>query len=168
MNNPLRLILSALACFLIAAVAVRATRAAEPWQTKQPHTELAGLPDSPHTALFVRICADCHDAERSSSRRRTRAEWADTIRQMVEDGAEGTDEEMVLILDYLITNFGAVAVNTAKAEDLAKVLAMSNQEAESIVAYRSVNGSFANLDALKKVPGVDVAKLEARKASLRF
>lgn len=168
MKSPLRALLSALVCAFMAAVAVRATPAANSRQTTAPKVDLASLPDSPHTALFVRLCVDCHDAERTSSRRRTRAEWADTIRQMVEDGAEGTEEELALILDYLLTNFGAVAVNTAKPEDLVKVLAISSTEAEAIVAYRTANGPFAGLEALARVPDVDVAKLEARKKALRF
>lgn len=168
MKRPFGLILPVLVCALVAAVAVRATPVAEARQTKAPPPDLSKLPDSPHTALFVRLCVDCHEAERTSSRRRTRGEWADTIRQMVEDGADGTEEELAVILDYLLTNFGAVAVNTAKPEDLVKVLALSSTEAESIVAWRAANGPFANFDALSKVPGVDMAKLEARKASIRF
>jgi competence ComEA-like helix-hairpin-helix protein len=168
MKNSSRVVLFVLVCALIAAVAIRAAPAAETPQTQAPRPDLSSLPDSPHTALFVRLCVDCHDAERTSSRRRTRVEWAETIRQMVEDGADGTEEELALILDYLLINFGAVSVNTAKSEDFVKVLAMSSTEAEAVVAYRTAHGPFADIEALAKVPGIDPAKLEARKRSLRF
>lgn len=78
MKCPWRPILPMLVCASIAVVAIRVTAAAELWQTRPPQPDLSNLPDSPHTALFVRLCVDCHDAERTSSRRRTRAEWAGT------------------------------------------------------------------------------------------
>jgi competence protein ComEA len=36
------------------------------------------------------------------------------------------------------------------------------------VTYRQQNGSFKTLDDLKNVPGVDAAKVDARKARLSF
>jgi competence protein ComEA len=87
---------------------------------------------------------------------------------MVEDGAEATDEEFAVILDFLVSNFGAVAVNTATSEDLVKVLGIAAKDADAIVAYRAANGNFANLEAVKQVPGLDVARLERRQDSLRF
>jgi competence ComEA-like helix-hairpin-helix protein len=133
-----------------------------------PDARPAGLPEVPETALFVRVCVECHDAQRTSSRRRTRAEWLDTIHQMIDDGAEATDEEFDVILDYLVTNFGAVPINMARAEDLVEVLGISRADADAIVAYRAAQGSFANLEAIKKVPGVNMATIERRKDSLRF
>jgi competence protein ComEA len=37
-----------------------------------------------------------------------------------------------------------------------------------IVEYREKNGPFKSIDALKKVPGVDAAKIEAKKDRLAF
>jgi len=164
MRNTSRFTLPIAAGALVVAVALRAAPVAGTAQAGQA----AVLPESPQTALFVRVCANCHDAERTSSRRRTRPEWAETVRQMVEDGAEATDEEVAVILDFLVSNFGAVAVNTAKAEDLVTVLAISRKDADAIVAYRTANGSFANFEAIKNVPEIDIAPLERRKTSLRF
>jgi competence protein ComEA len=92
----------------------------------------------------------------------------DTIRQMIEDGAEASDEEFDVILEYLVSNYGAVAINGARAEDLVRVLGMARKDAEAIVAYRTANGRFANIEAIKKVPEVDISLLEQRKDSLRF
>jgi len=166
MKNRSRFTLSIAAGALGVAVVLRAAPTAVT-ATAQAG-QASGLPESPQTALFVRVCTNCHDAERTSSRRRTRPEWAETVRQMVEDGAEATDEEVAAILDFLVSNFGAVAVNTAKAEDLVTVLAISRKDADAIVAYRTANGSFANFEAIKNVPEIDIASLERRKASLRF
>ena len=160
-----------LVVFILAAAGVWflavALGAAPPPATRQAGQTTA-LPDTPEAALFTRVCVDCHDAERTLSRRRTRAEWLDTIRQMVEDGAEASDEEFTRVLEFLVGNFGAVAINTAKAEDLVKVLAISREDADRIVAYRTAKGNFASLDAVKKVPEIDIEKLERRKDSLRF
>jgi competence ComEA-like helix-hairpin-helix protein len=164
MTHTLRLTLFLAAGALAVAVALRAAPVSVTAQEKQG----AGLPQSPQTALFVRVCSDCHDVERTVSRRRTRAEWADTLSQMIEDGADATEEEMAVILDFLVSNFGAVAINSARVEDLVKVLGIASTDAEAIVAYRTANGSFANLEAVKQVPQIDVATLERRKDSLRF
>ncbi len=149
---------------LIVAVALRSA----PAQATAQADQTADLPDNARTALFLRVCADCHDVDRSSSRRRTRAEWLATIHQMIDDGADASEEEFGIILEYLVTNFGAVAINSAKADDLVKVLGISRKDAEAIVDYRTTRGNFANLDAIRGVPGIDIAKIEQRKASLRF
>jgi competence ComEA-like helix-hairpin-helix protein len=164
MNSLLRLALSAAAGVWFLAVALGAA----PRPATRQAGQTAALPDTPEAALFTRVCVDCHDAERTTSRRRTRAEWSDTIRQMIEDGAEASDEEFARILEFLVSNFGVVAINTAKAEDLVKVLAISRKDADAIVAYRTAKGNFANLDAVKKVPEIDIEKLDQRKDSLRF
>lgn len=125
-------------------------------------------PQTPERALYVRVCAECHDLKRTESLRRSRNEWRDTIYQMIEDGAEASDAEYEAILDFLVSNYGAVAVNHAPADELATVLAISEQDGQTIVAYRIKYGNFRDFDALKKVPGIEVDKLEARRASLRF
>jgi competence ComEA-like helix-hairpin-helix protein len=163
-NNILRFVRVAVAGTLVLAVVIRIAPAGETAQV----AEAAGLPDTPQTALFVRVCGDCHDVQRTTSRRRVRAEWLDTIRQMIEDGAEASDEEYDVILEFLVSNFGAVAINSAKADDLVKVLGISRKDADAIVAFRTVSGNFANIDAIKNVPDIDFAKIEQNKASLRF
>ena len=163
MNIIACLALPTAASALVIAVALQAAPAAETTQEVQT-AALATMPE----ALFVRVCVDCHDAERTTSRRRTRAEWLDTIRQMVEDGAEASDEELDVIVEYLVSNYGAVASNTARAEDLVKVLGIARKDADAIVAFRTANGPFANLEAIRKVPEIDVSRLVQRKDSLRF
>jgi competence ComEA-like helix-hairpin-helix protein len=153
----------AAAAALIVAVLFRAVPAAQTTQNAAP-----SLPDTPETALFVRVCVDCHDAERTTSRHRTRAEWRDTIQQMIDVGADASDEEFATVLEWLVINAGAVAINTAKAEDIGKVLGLSPVEAEAIVAYRTAKGNFADLEAVKQVPEIDVTILEKKRNALRF
>ena len=164
MNRILRCARLAVAGALVLAVALRTAAAGETAQV----FETVGLPDTPQTALFVRVCAECHDLQRTTSRRRVRAEWLDTIRQMIEDGSEASDEEYDVILEFLVSNFGAVAINSAKPDDLVKVLGISRKDADAIVDFRTASGNFANFDAIRAVPDIDFAKIEQKKPSLRF
>jgi competence protein ComEA len=43
-----------------------------------------------------------------------------------------------------------------------------DQEAAAIIEYRAKNGPFKSIEDLKKVPGIDAAKIEARKDRLTF
>ena len=47
-----------------------------------------------------------------------------------------------------------VNVNTATAEELAKVKGLNAAKAAKIVKYRDANGNFSSLDDLKKVKGL--------------
>jgi competence ComEA-like helix-hairpin-helix protein len=155
---------------VILTVALRAAPAdpGAPAIAPQQDARHTSLPDSPETALYVRVCAHCHDLDRIELRRRTKSEWSNTIEQMVDDGAEASEEEFERILDVLLRNFGAVGINTAEAADLVKVLAVSTKDADAIVSYRTANGKFPDFEALRKVPGIDLTPLEQRKTSIRF
>ena len=87
---------------------------------------------------------------------------------MIEKGATGTDQDFDLVLQYLLGHYGMVNINQASPEDIALIVGLSAKEAEAIVTYRRENGNFRNYEALTKVPGVDVAKLEGHKADMLF
>ena len=61
-----------------------------------------------------------------------------------------------------------VNVNKAAASELETALQLSEKSAGAIVDYRKQNGDYKNLDDLKKVPGLDAAKLDALKAKIAF
>ncbi len=91
---------------------------------------------------------------------------------MADLGADATDDEFTAILDYLVKNFpppaNKVNVNKATAAQLESGLALAAKDADAIVQYREKNGDFKSIDDLKKVPGLDTAKLEAKKNQLAF
>src|SRR5437762_2213709 len=60
-------------------------------------------------AVLGKVCGACHPLETVTSERRTRAQWQDSITQMVERGAKGTDEELAAVLDFLARNNGPAA-----------------------------------------------------------
>lgn len=133
----------------------------------------AQLPDGPGKAETVRLCKQCHELERSVSLRQDRAGWQTTIQKMVNLGAQGTDKEFNAILDYLSTNFGSeqlpkLNVNTARAIDFESRLSLKRSEAAAIIRYRDKNGPFKSITDLKKVPGIDIQKIEAKKDRLTF
>ena len=59
-------------------------------------------------------------------------------------------------------------MNKATAKDLEPALELSTKEAQAIVQYREQNGAFKSLEELKKVPGLDAKKVEAKKERLIF
>ena len=124
--------------------------------------------DDADAGLFVQMCVKCHDAARITALRRSKVEWEEIINKMIERGATGTEKEFETVYGYLVRTFGKVNVNRAAAEDIAMILSLSEKDAQAIVAYRNSNGSFADFDALKKVPDIDLKKLEEHKDAVTF
>jgi len=61
-----------------------------------------------------------------------------------------------------------VNVNTANSDEIAPVMNISDTVAQAIVTYRSTHGNFKSLSDLKKVPGLDAAKVDSRKDRVLF
>jgi competence protein ComEA len=92
---------------------------------------------------------------------------------MIDFGAKIETDEMVAIVTYLGKAFPAeelppLNVNKARAIQLESRLSLKRSEAAAILNYRKEHGDFASLEDLKKVPGIDFAKIEAKKDSLVF
>lgn len=133
----------------------------------------AQLPDGPGKTETERICSKCHELATAISRRQDRAGWDATLNKMVALGADLTDKETVVILDYLAAHFPAeeisrINVNKASALDLESGLSFRRSEAAAIIEYRTKNGPFKSIEDLKKVPGIDAAKVEAKKNRVSF
>ena len=136
-------------------------------------TASAQLPDGPGKAETEKLCKQCHELKRSVSLRQDRAGWQSTIDKMVSLGADGTDKEFAAVLDYLSAHFAGeempkLNVNSARAIEFESRLSLKRSEAAAIVAYRTKNGPFKSVDDLKKVPGIETAKIEAKKDRLAF
>ena len=92
---------------------------------------------------------------------------------MVGLGVKGTDDELLRLVDYLAKHFPAgqlppIDVNTARAIQLESRLSLKRSEAAAILRYRKEHGKFESLEELLSVPGVDTAKIEAKRNSLVF
>src|SRR5690348_1188845 len=167
------------------AAMVRCTPSDSRWSTKVRRAAVviaawlsapraaAQLPDGPGRSETVRLCSRCHAAEVVMSVGQDRAGWAATLRKMSALGATGTDEEFRIVLGYLATHFPAqelppINVNTATAIELESGLSLRRSQAAAIIAYRLQHGAFKSLEDLEKVPGLDVAKIAAKRDRIAF
>ena len=64
------------------------------------------LPEGPGKDLVAKVCTVCHELARITSKKKTKAEWNDTVDKMAMRGAMATDEEFEMIVAYLAKNFG--------------------------------------------------------------
>ncbi len=131
------------------------------------------IPDGPGKEATQKICARCHELEKSFSVNQDRVGWQRTVDKMVALGAKGTDEELNAVIEYLVKNFPAddvpkINVNKADAIDLESGLSLKRSQAAMIIQYRKKHGDFQSIEDLKKVPGVDTAKIEAKKDRITF
>jgi competence protein ComEA len=131
------------------------------------------LPDGPGKAETQKICSTCHELARSVSLRQDRAGWESTVSKMVTLGAKATDADLQAVVTYLAANFPADAipplhVNTARQIEFESALTLRRSQAAAIIKYREEHGPFKSIEDLEKVPGIDVAKIEANKDRLVF
>jgi competence protein ComEA len=120
-------------------------------------------------ALLQNACSKCHPLEAITVHRNDRERWAQIVDNMVARGAELTDAEIERLIEYLAKNLGPkVNVNKANAKDIAAELDLPEAAAVAIVQYRQKNGSFKNLDDLKKARAVDAKEIERRKDRIEF
>jgi competence ComEA-like helix-hairpin-helix protein len=127
------------------------------------------LPEAKGRDLYERICGSCHGTDVVFKTRTTKEKWKTTVDEMASRGAEGTDEQLDTIIDYLAKCFGPrVNVNKATAKELETQFELKSTEAEAIVKYRQDKGEFKDVAGLKNVPGVDFAKIESVRYRITF
>ena len=64
------------------------------------------LPDGVGKDLVLKVCTQCHDVTRITTKKRTKDEWNDTVDKMAVRGAKASDEEFETIVNYLAKYFG--------------------------------------------------------------
>ena len=127
------------------------------------------LPEGPGKELVEVICTACHDANRIVAKQGTKADWQAKVLEMLQECPDVAQDERDRIVEYLAKSFPRhVNVNTAEAKEIEVVLEFSAKEAEAIVRYRQEKGKFQNADDLKKVPGIDSAKIDAIKTRVSY
>jgi competence protein ComEA len=129
------------------------------------------LPDGAGKADVVKVCDSCHGVSTLIGEARSPSQWNDIVNDMVARGAAGSDDELRRVVDYLSKTFppaNKINVNTAAAKDLETKLEITAKDAEALVQYREQNGKFQSFEDLKKVAGLDLKKIEAKKDRLAF
>lgn len=133
----------------------------------------AQFPDLPGKDVTVRVCGMCHEAERAAALHQDRDGWDATLSAMAGRGMAVSDDDYTAMLNYLSKAFPGEApkpvnINTASAIDLESTFSMLRSQAALLVAWRDKNGKFKTFDDLKKVPGLDISKLESKKERIAF
>lgn len=133
----------------------------------------ADIPAGPGKEETIKYCATCHSVEQAVSARQGQEEWAGTLEKMAGMGAKIPDESYDAILTYLAKHFGPdapspIRVNTASAVELESLLLLKRSESAAVLQYRADHGKFKTIEDLKKVPGLDFKKIEAKKDLLVF
>lgn len=122
---------------------------------------------SAEKSAFEAVCGSCHSTSMADGLR-SEPDWRETVDVMRGLGAKGTDRQFDQLLRYLLRTQTKVNINTATAAQIAPVLDIGEPAAEALVKRRTDAGPFKTLDDLKKLPGMDPAKLEARKDRIIF
>jgi competence ComEA-like helix-hairpin-helix protein len=141
--------------FVLVATWPSATTAQEP----QPENLNDYLPPGDAKDLVVQTCTVCHDLRSTVLQRKSRGAWEGTVLKMVDEGAPLQPEEADKVTEYLSTVFGPESppltdVNTASAEDLAKLPGITADLAAKIVAHRTARGPFPTRDDVQGVVGL--------------
>ena len=126
------------------------------------------FPDGPGKADLVKVCSGCHDAEIVLANLKSPSEWNETLQNMATQGADATPEQWKAIEQYIDLHFALVMVNKAPADELQLALDVPPEIAAAVVNYRQGNGPFKTIDDVKKVPGIDAAKVDAAKNRVVF
>jgi competence ComEA-like helix-hairpin-helix protein len=114
-------------------------------------------------------CLKCHGMGTITAHHYSGANWIEKLNEMVSLGATGTPLEIRAIEQYLTANYGEpVNVNTASASQLKSGLLLSTQDAEAIVAFRSKNGPFRDLQQLESVPGINASQIRDQSRNIQL
>jgi mono/diheme cytochrome c family protein len=89
--------------FLLAATAVLA--GCKSSAVNPAPTTVSGTQDG--AALLQERCSVCHSTDRVTQAKKTKAEWDTTVTRMVGKGAQLSDAEKQILVDYLAANYGS-------------------------------------------------------------
>ena len=116
-----------LASFLAGAVAISAHSQQDQQhdqqkdqQKQQNQQKQQQLPDGPGKEAMQRVCSGCHGAEIVIGRGLTRDGWTQVVTEMIERGAQGSEDDFGQIVDYLATNFPPKSDTNKKSDDGSK------------------------------------------------
>ena len=129
------------------------------------------FPNGSGKDVFESVCSLCHAPTAVMGKQWTKAQWDAKVTEMLQEEPDVTAAERLAIVEYLSANFkpgGKIYINRAAARDLATALEIPGGDAEAIVRYREEKGAFKTWADLKAVPGLDAAKIEAKKDRLEF
>ncbi|MES2255391.1 MAG: cytochrome c [Pseudomonadota bacterium] len=69
------------------------------------------LPEGKGKAVVQTACSQCHSVDIILGQPRSRGDWMDVVSRMVGNGAELSDDDFNLVIEYLATNLGPASQN---------------------------------------------------------
>lgn len=127
------------------------------------------LPEGKGRESVENACTVCHTPDRIMQQALTADQWRSEVRTMIENGASLNDNEWEPVIAYLTRNFGPkVDINKSSAREIADSLQLTTAEAEAIVAFRSANGPFKEINDVKKIPGFDATRIAGEEKRIIF
>jgi hypothetical protein len=127
----------------------------------------AGEAMTPEEAT-AKICSGCHSTQIVMDTPRDYDAWHQTVQDMIDRGAQGTQDDFALVMQFLYENMTTIDVNHADEEDLMTILKTTKPVADAIIARRSKKAFKDIADLENAVPGLDAALLEAKKRMIHF
>lgn len=127
------------------------------------------LPDAPGKQVTAKLCGTCHGAEIVLGKPHSEEGWTAVVTDMVQRGAQGSEEELYDVVQYLTRNIKAlpkVNLNKATAAELQSDLGFNEKEAQAVAAERE-KAPFKNIDDLKRA-GIPAGKLTVLKGRVSF
>jgi len=112
----------------------------------------------------------CHSPDAVIGKQGSKQWWQSKVTEILQEVTDVPSSDVDPIVGYLAKNVPIVKINVNKAaaKDLETSLELTAKESEAIVQYRDAHGIFKTLDDLKKVPGLDSAKIESKKDRLEY
>ena len=107
--------------------------------------------DAATATLVNTVCASCHALDRVNNKKGDNAAWTATVARMKGSGASLTDEQVPLVVDYLVRNAGTLIV--APLGDLAKGKAGGPPGAAAAKGKGGGGGGGKNIQVLQ---GADI------------
>jgi len=112
------------ASFLPVAVAVLALGAVP---ARAQNVQFAGYPDGPGMDILRTKCRVCHMPDRVKQKGREKNDWDALVHNMMNRGADITDAELPVLIDYLSKNWPPGNADEAAPVAVAAVRPMANQ-----------------------------------------
>jgi mono/diheme cytochrome c family protein len=88
------------------AVLVAASLSSAAAQSAPSAPASAALPDGPGKSIAQRACVACHTLQVVTSKRASPDGWTQVVNEMVNRGADLSDDEIDTLIQYLSTTFG--------------------------------------------------------------
>jgi competence protein ComEA len=133
----------------------------------------AEMPEGAGKPIVERACTACHGPNAMAGYRKTREDWDAVVRRM-SGRTQISAAEIETVIGYLAGNFPKVEdatklnVNKATAADIARVMGLTDEEAQAVVAYRERHGNFRAWGEMLVIYNVDGKKIQAAQDKITY